>query len=176
VLFNVAQLLQEPIGAERSAAIAGSIPGVTADTPATDVTGSVRLVRTNRGLLAYADVHAMVRETCSRCLQPAELPLHVELAEEFLPTVDVHTGQPMPPPDAEEDAFFRIDEHHHLDLTEAIRQALVMEQPMRPLCRPECAGLCPRCGADRNAGPCGCADEPADDRWAVLRGLNVKKL
>jgi uncharacterized metal-binding protein YceD (DUF177 family) len=75
----------------------------------------------------------------------------------------------LPPPD-DPDAFL-IDEHHHLDLTEAVRQALVVEQPMAPLCRPDCAGLCPECGADLNAGPHSCAAEPEDSRWAALRAL-----
>jgi uncharacterized protein len=174
VLFNVAQLLQEPIGAERLYSVDASIPGGEADSPESDVQGSVRLTRTNRGLLAYAELDAVARDACSRCLRPTEMPLHLSLQEEYLPTVDVHTGQPLPPLDEGEDAeAFRIDEHHHLDLTEAVRQALVTQQPMRPLCRPECAGLCPRCGADLNEGPCGCPEEPVDDRWSILRGLKV---
>ncbi|MGH2599701.1 MAG: YceD family protein [Dehalococcoidia bacterium] len=174
MLFNVAQLLQEPVGAERVYDVSASIPGVADDAPPTDVAGGVRLVRTNRGLLAYAALDAIARDICGRCLQPTETPLHVTLEEEFLPTVDVNTGQAVP--HAEEDAeAFRIDEHHHLDLTEAVRQALVMQQPMQPLCRPDCKGLCARCGADLNAGPCGCPKEPVDERWAALRGLHVNE-
>ncbi|MGD9892344.1 MAG: DUF177 domain-containing protein [Dehalococcoidia bacterium] len=174
MLFNVAQLLQEPIGAERTYAIDASIPGTERDAPASDALGTVRLMRTNRGLLAYAELDAVARDACSRCLQPVEMPIHLSLREEYLPTVDVHTGQPLPPLDEGEDAeVFRIDEHHHLDLTEAVRQALVTQQPMRPLCRPDCAGLCAHCGADLNEGPCGCPEEPVDDRWSILRGLTV---
>lgn len=176
MLFNVAQLLQEQIGAERMYAVDASIPGAESDTPETDVRGSVRLTRTNRGLLAYAELDAVARDACGRCLRPTETPLHVSLREEYLPTVDVHTGQPLPPLDEGEDAeAFRIDEHHHLDLTEAVRQALVTLLPMRPLCRADCAGLCPRCGADLNEGPCRCPAEPVDDRWSVLRGLAINE-
>ena len=173
VLFNVAQLLQEPIGAERVYEIDGSVDGVAEDAPPLDARGTVRLVRTNRGLLAYADLDAVARDACSRCLRPVETPVHVAFEEEFLPSVDVLTGQLLPRAE-EEDDLFRIDDHHHLDLTEAVRQALVMHQPMRPLCRPDCAGLCSRCGADLNQGPCDCPEEPVDDRWAALRGLMVR--
>lgn len=174
MLFNVAQLLQEPIGAERTSEIDASVPATDRDAPDSAVSGSVRLTRTNRGLLAYAELDAAARDTCGRCCQPVEMPIHLSLREEFLPTVDVHTGQPLPPLDEGEDAeAFRIDEHHHLDLTEAVRQALMTQLPMRPLCRPDCAGLCARCGADLNEGPCGCPDEPSDDRWSILRGLKV---
>jgi uncharacterized protein len=176
VLFNVAQLLQEPIGSERVYSVDGSIPSAQPDTPDTDVRGRVRLTRTNRGLLAYAELDTVARDACSRCLRPAETPLHISLREEFLPTVDVHTGQPLPPLDEGEDSdAFRIDEHHHLYLGEAVRQAMVMQEPMRPLCRPDCAGLCPTCGADLNEGPCACPEEPVDERWSALRGLNVRE-
>jgi uncharacterized protein len=46
-----------------------------------------------------------------------------------------------------------------IDVTEDLRQAALLEVPARSLCRPDCRGLCPRCGKDLNAGPCGCAPE-----------------
>lgn len=173
MLFNVAQLLQEPIGAERVYPVDAAVPGA-GDVSGTDVRGTVRLTRTNRGLLAYAELDAVARDTCGRCLRPTEQPLHLSLREEFLPTVDVHTGQPLPPLDEGEDSdVFRIDEHHHLDLGEAVRQSLVTQQPMQALCRPDCAGLCATCGADLNLGRCACPEEAVDDRWSALRGLRV---
>lgn len=175
MLFNVAQLLQEPTGSERTHRLDDRVTDVS-DHAETPVTGSVRLVRTNRGILAYVSVDAAVRETCSRCLGPAESSVHTELAEEYIPTVDLNTGQPVPAPEDDTDAdTFRIDEHHHLDLTEAVRQALVAEEPMRALCRPDCAGLCPTCGADLNLGRCDCPREPSDDRWAALRSLQLSE-
>ena len=171
MLFNVAQLLQEQIGSERRFTIDGIYPDIV-EGDNTPVSGDVRLVRTNRGVLAYATVEALVRDTCSRCLGALEMPVQVSIVEEFLPTVDVHTGQPLPRLEDDSDAFL-IDDHHHLDLTEAIRQFLVTQQPMRPLCREDCAGLCPTCGADLNQRACDCPEEPVDDRWAALRALHV---
>ena len=55
-----------------------------------------------------------------------------------------------------------------IDLEPLAREALLLELPLAPLCRDDCAGLCPTCGADRNAGPCGCDSEAADPRWAAL--------
>ena len=54
-----------------------------------------------------------------------------------------------------------------LDLAPLVRDALVLELPMAPLCRDDCAGLCPQCGANRNEGQCGCV-APRDPRWANL--------
>ena len=174
MLFNVSQLLQEPIGAERTYRVDETVAGLDDDTTPMDVHGEVRLMRTNRGLLAYGALDARARAACSRCLRPVETPVHLTIEEEYLPTVDVTTGQPLPRRDVDDAASFEIDAHHHVDLTEAVRQALVVSEPMRPLCRPDCAGLCNQCGADLNEGPCGCPEEPADDRWAALRGLKLK--
>jgi uncharacterized protein len=123
--------------------------------------------------LVYADLDALTQDTCSRCLRPVETPVHLSIEEEYLPTVDVTTGQPLPRRDEDAEEFFEIDAHHHVDLTEAVRQTLVMNEPMRPLCRPDCAGLCNQCGADLNEGPCDCPEQPADDRWAALRALRL---
>lgn len=175
VLFNVAQLIQEPTGSERHYQIADTMRDVS-DEGETTVSGAVRLVRTNRGILAYASVDAVVPDLCSRCLGPAEVAIHTDLAEEFIPAVDVHTGQPIAAPEDDADGdTFRIDEHHHLDLTEALRQVLVAEEPMRALCRPDCAGLCATCGSDLNLGRCACPREGTDDRWAALRSLQLSE-
>lgn len=57
-----------------------------------------------------------------------------------------------------------------VDLTESLREAIMLALPAYPLCRAECKGLCPRCGCDLNAGSCTCAP-PADIRWRVLDDL-----
>jgi uncharacterized protein len=68
---------------------------------------------------------------------------------------------------------FTIDEHHILDLTEAIRQYTVLAVPMKPLCNENCAGLCPSCGQNLNQGECGCPSPDTDPRWANLRRITV---
>lgn len=97
------------------------------------------------------------------------MPLQLRVEEEYLPTIDPVTGARLPEP--AEPTPFRIDARHHLDLTEAVRQAAVLEEPMAPLCRSDCPGLCAICGADLNDGPCPCDQAPVDDRWAALRGM-----
>ncbi len=58
-----------------------------------------------------------------------------------------------------------------VDLTEDIREAIILTFPSYPVCRTECKGLCPQCGANKNEGECQCKP-PADDRWAALDGLD----
>lgn len=177
--FNVALLLREPIGSQRSFQVNEPIqvnePGQIGESAepelgtAVDVSGTVRLLRTDRGILAMAALETMLPAECSRCLCSLSLPIVLQFEEEYYPRVDVVTGAPLPPP--EDPTAFQIDEHHVLNLDEAIRQHLVLAEPMQPLCREECAGICPACGADRNATPCRCEREPVDSRWAALADL-----
>ncbi|MCX5998882.1 MAG: DUF177 domain-containing protein [Chloroflexi bacterium] len=112
------------------------------------------MIRTKRGILVRGTFAGDSKVACSRCLIPLECPLVIELQEEFLPTIDVSTGIPLPLD--EDPATFAIDDHHVLDLTEALRQYGLLAIPMKPLCKPDCAGLCPQCGANLNQGKCLC--------------------
>jgi len=56
-----------------------------------------------------------------------------------------------------------------LDLTDGFREAVLLEVPIKNVCREDCRGLCPDCGANRNEGPCGCGPGPGDPRWDALR-------
>jgi uncharacterized protein len=51
-----------------------------------------------------------------------------------------------------------------------VHDAIFLELPLAPLCRPDCQGLCPECGADKNEAPCECPG-PVDPRWATLDAL-----
>jgi uncharacterized protein len=59
----------------------------------------------------------------------------------------------------------------HIDLEPMTREAVVLGLPLAPLCRPDCKGLCPTCGAELNRGPCGCPPPATDPRWAALDAL-----
>lgn len=169
--FAAGQLLREPIGTsvrydvrERE-----TLPG---DATATELVGSVTFMRTDKGILVSADLHCSVAARCSRCLIEVTYPVALAFQEEYWPTADASTGEMLPPPD-DPDAFL-IDPHQTLDLTEALRQYRVMAEPMQPLCKPDCLGLCPRCGYNLNQGPCGCPRQEIDQRWAALTELAEK--
>ena len=167
MLFNVAQLLQEDPGATRRYEL-DEPPyrvddGVEAISP---LTGSVRLNRTNRGVLADADVATDVKLECSRCLDEVTVPIKTHITEEYYPTVDLRTGLVATRPEG--GTGYMLTETHEIDLTEPVRQAVLLELPMKPLCRPDCAGLCPQCGRNLNEGPCDCAIEPTDPRLSQL--------
>jgi uncharacterized protein len=58
-----------------------------------------------------------------------------------------------------------------LEFNDSLRELILMEVPMKPVCRLDCRGLCPQCGANLNAGQCACPVEEADPRWAKLQAL-----
>ena len=167
--INVAQLLKAAIGSRRDCGVSGAID-VYDSGIGSAVAGTVGLMRTDRGILVRGRLQTEVEITCSRCLTSFLCPLVLDIEEEYFPIMDVVSGTPLSVPD--EPGCFTIDEHHVLDLTEAVRQRALLVIPMKPLCREDCAGLCSECGRNLNLEQCGCTERPVDPRWAVLTGLN----
>lgn len=177
IQINVSQQLKEPIGARRSYPVNDivDIAGINSM-----VHGEVRLTRTEQSILVEGTLYTALRSTCSRCLSLFNCPLTLNIEEEYFPTTDVVSGASLTLP--EEPGYFTIDEHHTLDLTEAVRQYALLAIPMKPLCREDCAGLCPSCGHNLNQGPCNCQPQEADPRWSELgklalanKGVSVNK-
>ena len=162
--FNVAELLKEPIGATRRYTIDQRIR-LPEEAPDAWVQGEVRLLKTDRGVVAVCSLETTADCLCSRCLAPFQQPLRLVIEEEYLPTVDLLTGVRLLIPDQE---TFSLDEHHVLDIQEAFRQYLLVNLPLQPLCRESCAGLCPDCGMDLNEDACVCPQRLADPRWTPL--------
>lgn len=171
MLYNVAQLLMEPTGSTRRFPLdepLAAVPGGSGGPGR--ATGAVHLLRTHHGLLVTARIEVLAAADCARCLTPCQRHSTLELEEECYPTVDPATGRKTFPPD-EAEGVVHIDGRQLLDLSDVLRQYLLADEPLKPLCRPDCAGLCPECGADRNAQECRCAAPPADPRWGALAGL-----
>jgi|SRR5690554_1018865 len=95
---------------------------------------------------------------CSRCLKPVNYQLDVDVLEEFSsrPAVDddVHRFQ-----------------GEEIDLTQVLREIVLLALPVKPLCSPDCRGLCPHCGIDKNVESCECNPKSVDPRLAVLEKL-----
>ena len=164
--INVSQQLKGPIGSVRNYELSEVVDIAGGGSL---VQGELRLMRTDRGILAKGTLHTEVEVICSRCLSLFSCPLALNIEEEYFPTVDVVSGAWLPVPD--EPGCFTIDEHHILDLTEAICQYALLAIPMKPLCGEDCAGLCPNCGHNLNYGPCDCPSQGMDPRWSELSKL-----
>ncbi len=166
--LNVSQLLQSPVGTTRDYQVNETVD-VFGDGNGYPIQGEITLMRTHRNILLKGVVTTEVELTCSRCLSPFRRPLSLNIEEEYVPTVDIFSGVPLPLP--EEAGSFAIDEHHVIDFIEAIRQYIVLAIPMKPLCREECAGLCQNCGYNLNQGTCDCPRQEVDPRWSELMKL-----
>lgn len=103
-------------------------------------------------LLVVGKVRTPVTLRCSRCLQIFRMPLQVK---QFV----FHQ---------------ELKGEDFVDLTENLREDIILELPQRALCRPDCRGLCPVCGKDLNEGACKCKREPGDMRWHALDQINLK--
>ena len=133
------------------------------------INGRIRLLRTNRGILAHADLRTALALECSRCLREIELPIEIRLQEEYLPALDLTTGRPLPVDDEPDVA--RLTDHHELDLETAVREAIQLAEPIAPLCRPDCPGLCIVCGLRLDDGEHDHPDDDIDPRMEALRGF-----
>jgi uncharacterized protein len=110
------------------------------------------------GILVRGPVRGRFSVTCSRCLAETVHDFTFEAAEVY-----------RLPGDVWEEGYVIEDEH--IDLSLLVRDTVLTNLPFNPLCRPDCRGLCPQCGADQNADPCDCVREEGDIRWAALRDL-----
>lgn len=119
---------------------------------------------TGRDVLIRGRLTGEVAGECRRCLKPTRAALESELVLLFrreLSAEEAEAQEVYPLPSRERE----------LDLWPAVREHVILAQPEYMECRPDCRGLCPRCGADLNEGPCECGAPEPDARWAGLRGL-----
>ena len=133
------------------------------------VRGQIALVPVGRTVLARGQLEVTIQLRCARCLRAHQVKLTIDVERECtLQQIDdpqayaeVDDGLPPVP----------ILNAGEIDLSELVRQLIVINAPARSLCQPDCKGLCPQCGADLNEGPCECEVEEVDPRLAPLKAL-----
>ncbi len=159
--FNLARLLEEPVGSKMSFDIDEAQQRLAEDLRVDFVRGTVEFTRTNRGIFGEGQLHSQIQLECARCLETFSQPLDFHLESQFSSLPINPQGGPT----------FPIGVKGILDLTEALREHILLDLPMRPLCRPDCRGLCVECGKDLNEGPCDCVEETIDPRMVELKEL-----
>jgi uncharacterized protein len=133
--------------------------GVPAGSP---IEVELRLEAVMEGVLASGRAEGTLSGECARCLEPLEDDLEVTLQELYV----------YPESDAEEDEASRLD-GELLDLEPVLRDAVVLALPFRPICTPDCPGLCLECGARLRDDPGHAHEETVDPRWAALSTLTT---
>jgi uncharacterized protein len=136
------------------------------------VAGTVRLLRTNRGLVVEARLRAALAGECSRCLRPLVTPVTARIDEEVLPTIDLGSGLPIALEEDADPEAPRLTDHHELELRPLVAEAISLQEPIAPLCEPGCPGLCVECGERREPGHPE-HGESIDPRLEALRAFRV---
>ena len=173
LVFNVAGLMAEPMGTVREYEIPPTTIRLDDDTAtAQPVDGRMRLTRTNRGLVVDARVRTALAGECARCLRPVVSPVKARVDEEVLPAIDLATGAPVRLEEGEDPETARLTDHWELDMRTLLAAAISLQEPIAPLCEPDCPGLCPECGVRMEAGH-GHGEDPIDPRLEALRAFRV---
>jgi uncharacterized protein len=111
---------------------------------------------------------------CGRCLEPFAWPVDSVFDLRYQPH-SANTGEGEVEVE-EDDLTTAFYEHDEIDLGHLMREQMYLALPMKPLCRPDCRGLCPTCGANLNQAQCACKNEWEDPRLAVLKKLKAENL
>jgi uncharacterized protein len=144
VSFNVSQLLLMGPGEVREFEFSETLTDPDRDLPLRGpVTGYTRLTRTSEGILAHTEYRAELTLECARCLEEADIEVEGDFDEEFLPSTDIRTGMALELHVPDDQPL--IDEHHEIVLDELLRQNILTNLPLRPLCE---SAYAPRAASD----------------------------
>lgn len=162
MLINAAELLRRP-GSERRLSLYPTVDelgiGDTRFDGAAAVTVSLRLESLTDGIVVDGELRAPWADSCRRCLAPASGEVVSNIHELYQSTA------------TDPDAFEIVGDQ--IDLVPMIREHILLDAPLAPLCRSDCAGLCPTCGIDRNTAGCDCVNAIVDPRWDALSQLKA---
>lgn len=115
-------------------------------------------------IVVRGTIQGKLRQECRRCLEPVPGELDEEVTMVFVPSTSE---------DVEEDGDVRLFDDHvaELDLSDSVREEIVLAVDLFVVCDPECRGLCPQCGMNLNNETCSCVRVESDPRWDALRAL-----
>lgn len=132
--------------------------------------GSVELVEHLTGeIRVRGSLKVEITADCDRCLEPAIFPIGSTFDLTYQPDLEEDGAAEREIDSGEAEIGFYVGEG--LELTEVLRECVLLALPMQRVCRPVCRGICPVCGGNRNRESCGCRLEVTDDRWAALKNL-----
>jgi uncharacterized protein len=158
--IDVRDLIANP-GSARTVEVDEPVPGLSTElTEVRDdvpLRGELLLESVVEGVVVRGNVTGRFSMRCARCLKEFDRDFAVAMDDMF-------AREPSPDDD------YALAADLSLDPEPMVRDAVVLEMPFSPLCRPDCLGLCPVCGGDRNLGECP-GHEATDPRWAALEGL-----
>jgi uncharacterized protein len=158
--LNVGFIAHQTIGYSRSFDF--NIPSIhiPPDLSLRNLVGSAQITRTAQGLLVQTRLQANMNAECSRCLADFEQPLRIGFSELYAFNKKSIT-----------ESGLILPENGFINLASLVREYMFLEVPINPLCRPDCKGLCPECGANLNEADCGHTPATGDSRFDILKAL-----
>ena len=178
--FKVSELEREPIDFDLELAPGAVVLGEEAEQVGNlNTSGRAEVLHEHRG---PKDIVADIRlrgnfagrfqVPCARCVEPVEIPLEADFDLIFRPAAadSESTERSITAPETEIGYYLKDS----LLLEDVLREQVLLSLPVRTLCKPDCKGLCPSCGANRNSQTCTCEEGPNDPRWEALSGLRSK--
>lgn len=133
--------------------------------------GKVFVQRADEGVLLRGSLQGKIAVPCNRCTEDAVVAIDSHFDEyEEIPPEDIHKKKDQP------DGYIVYQMHAPmLDLGELGWEQFMLAQPIQPVCKEDCKGLCPECGKNLNEGDCDCNKDAGDPRMAALRGVKINK-
>lgn len=163
--------LELPVNVEAGQALkrmkeAGDEAFVLAD----PVTGRVRFDHAGNRVVLKGAIRTALRAVCARCLEEFDLPIAEEVLVVFTAVSEKVDREEL----EAESLSMELIRGENIDLWPVIEEQLVMARPIKALCREDCRGFCPKCGADLNAGPCGCSKSVGHPAFGALKDIRDK--
>jgi uncharacterized protein len=126
----------------------------------------IKILRFGKKILVEGSLRISVSMDCSRCVKAFSYPVDTAFKDEYNPVEEYQKEDQQELTGRELDlSFYRGDE---IDISDLIKEQVLLSIPMKPLCSPDCQGICAKCGKDRNEGPCECRAKETDPRLAPL--------
>lgn len=138
--------------------------------PLGSIDGSVTMKRIHETLYLEGDIRTQAQTDCSRCLEAARLSISGSFKYVLSPAQTEHAEEQELSAEDLDIVYYQDD---LIDLDPLIIEQILLQIPMKVLCREDCRGLCPHCGINLNQHICRCHDEHMDSRLAILKKLKV---
>jgi uncharacterized protein len=131
-------------------------------------------IRSDRGRVKVTGkITGHLQLECDRCLKPLESAVAARFSREYLTAAEYEAQQAVEL--SEDDLNLSVFDGSVIDVDSLVREELLLAAPVQVLCQENCQGICPTCGADRNAAACDCETAEIDPRWAGLKELVNRK-
>lgn len=138
---------------------------------------AIKVQRISDVVKIEGNIETLVCLPCSRCLQLSETPLKSNFSLTYIQWVGdiVADGEPQEVELSAEDMGIVYFQGEKIDLQDTVQEQVLIEMPLRVLCKPGCKGLCPRCGTDLNDDPCDCDRRSSPGNFDILKSLKIEK-